>query len=312
MSTTERKVEKWFAEKGIIVRDVQLVMDKFRRFKGFAYIEFYQISSVAIAISLSGSMFEGKSIIIEDSKAEKNKIISNPSNPSNPSNNSNNSNSSIPSWINSAEVENMSESYLTLFVGNLDYGITEDMIFELLSPIGSLENCKLELDNNGHSKGYAFVQYKNREDSIKAFYKINSIKIANRVLKCDFTKESRSRDIGLPQPQSVIDVKSNGDDFEKKYFEDENIKNNQSRHNLIKLLAASGSNELDYKNQVSKNSLANPGNPSCCIHLKNMFDPSTESNPKFEKEIEADVLEEALSFGPVLHIHVDKTSFVRF
>lgn len=49
-----------------------------------------------------------------------------------------------------------------------------------------------------------------------------------------------------------------------------------------------------------------------CILLKNMFDPTTETDPNFDQEIKDDVEEECSKFGPVLHIYVDKTSKVHF
>jgi hypothetical protein len=51
--------------------------------------------------------------------------------------------------------------------------------------------------------------------------------------------------------------------------------------------------------------------PSPYLLLKNMFDPSTETEPNFDADIAEDVKEEAGSHGRVLHIYVDKFSQVR-
>lgn len=50
------------------------------------------------------------------------------------------------------------------------------------------------------------------------------------------------------------------------------------------------------------------GQPSEYLLLKNMFDPSTESDPDFDMDIKDDVQEECSKFGVVKHIFVDKNS----
>ncbi|KAL0381536.1 UNVERIFIED_CONTAM: RNA-binding protein 39 [Sesamum angustifolium] len=50
------------------------------------------------------------------------------------------------------------------------------------------------------------------------------------------------------------------------------------------------------------------GTPSECLLLKNMFDPTTESDPEFDLDIRDDVQEECSKYGRVKHIHVDKNS----
>ena len=49
---------------------------------------------------------------------------------------------------------------------------------------------------------------------------------------------------------------------------------------------------------------------SACFMLSNMFDPTTENDAGWENDIRDDVLEECMSFGNVLHIHVDPFSQV--
>merc|ERR550517_982089 len=57
--------------------------------------------------------------------------------------------------------------------------------------------------------------------------------------------------------------------------------------------------------------------PSTCLLLRNMFDPSKETDPDFDLDIREDVMEEVQKYGPLQHIYVDKTSqdgqvFLRF
>eukprot|EP00850_Spirogloea_muscicola_P000824 SM000003S11069 [mRNA] locus=s3:599320:604380:- [translate_table: standard] len=50
------------------------------------------------------------------------------------------------------------------------------------------------------------------------------------------------------------------------------------------------------------------GVPSEYLLLKNMFDPSTETEPDFEMDIKDDVLDEVSKYGAIKHIFVDKNS----
>jgi RNA-binding protein 39 len=56
--------------------------------------------------------------------------------------------------------------------------------------------------------------------------------------------------------------------------------------------------------------------PQCCVLLRNMFDPRTETSPNFDQDIKEDVGEECSKYGVVKHIDVDKTSagfvFIKF
>merc|ERR1711934_316672 len=48
--------------------------------------------------------------------------------------------------------------------------------------------------------------------------------------------------------------------------------------------------------------------PQACILLRNMFDPTTETDPNFDVEIQEDVKEECGRYGTVVHIAVGKNT----
>ncbi|KAI3833359.1 hypothetical protein MKX03_028911, partial [Papaver bracteatum] len=50
------------------------------------------------------------------------------------------------------------------------------------------------------------------------------------------------------------------------------------------------------------------GVPSECLILKNMFDPTSETEPDFDLDIKDDVQDEVSKFGTVKHIFLDKNS----
>ncbi|CAG8637809.1 816_t:CDS:2, partial [Paraglomus occultum] len=49
-------------------------------------------------------------------------------------------------------------------------------------------------------------------------------------------------------------------------------------------------------------------NPTRCVLLKNMFKPEEETEPNWAEELEEDVKNECMKYGPVVHISVDKDS----
>jgi RNA-binding protein 23/39 len=45
-----------------------------------------------------------------------------------------------------------------------------------------------------------------------------------------------------------------------------------------------------------------------CFMLSNMFDPSTETEPEWDKELSSEIVEEISQYGGVVHVKVDKAS----
>ena len=313
------------------MRDVQLVVDRQRKFKGLAYLELYRKEDVDYAIKLSGETLEGKELSITKSDAEV----------------SLGSGQGMDS-VSVPPVAPLGEVPLRLYIGNLDYGVNQDMIREMLLQFGPLDSVKLQMDETGKSKGHAFAQFLYKAHALAAFHQLNTTTLAGRQIRCDFTNDARQRDPNLPPSPPLVSSRTtyyptsgsaahmapetakkpaNGQET----LEDE-FSNNSSMHSLIQRLAASTTNgaaTITTNNlttpaqahqeelhallvpQIDRSTLPSPGTPSTRVLLKNLFDPSTETDPNFDKEIEEEVRGEAESFGRVLSIHVDKNSFVR-
>jgi RNA-binding protein 39 len=340
LDISEREVEDFFESHDCPVRDVQLVVDKQRKFKGLAYVEFYQKESVPAAFLLNGESLLGRPLLIESSNSQKNQSSSSYGSSEGGSYHQGDSGRSSHSGL-----------YLRLYIGNLDYGITQDMLRELLQQFGPIESVRLQTEPNGRSKGHAFVQYYQKDHALAAFHQLNSTPLAGRPLRCDFTKDARARDPDLPPSPPMISGRttyfpasgsavaaagpqqaSQAPAGEMGSLDDDVKVSNTSMHNLIQRLAASGTSAsgaitaanviahpppqqasaaIPLLPHIDKSTLPNPGTPSTCVCLKNLFDPSLETNPNFDKEIELDVAEEAKFYGPFNHIFVDKNSFVR-
>lgn len=334
---TELQVEDWFEARDCEVRDVQLVFDKQRKFKGLAYVELYKKEKVAVGLSLNNEMFHGRPIFVEAANAPKT--------------------TAGPAYVSTEGTTapyHGAEPLLRLYLGNLDYGITQEDLMALLQPFGPLESVRLQSELSGKSKGHAFIQFYRKEHALAAFHKLNATHLAGRQLRCDFTKDARSRDPDLPPsppmissartvyfPESGSAVRHDlpqgtmaprATHSEMGSLEDEMSGSATSMHSLIQRLAASTSasssasitsanvtaNPIQPQQPIASQSLLpivdkanlpHPGEPTNCFVLKNVFDPSTETSPQFDKEIEEDIAPEASKFGTLNHIFVDKHSF---
>lgn len=77
-----------------------------------------------------------------------------------------------------------------VFVGNLDYQLTEGDVICIFSQFGQVEDCVLIRDKEtGKSKGYGFVSYKQWESTVLAVENFNGTTILGRVIRCDHTKD---------------------------------------------------------------------------------------------------------------------------
>ncbi|KAK2391069.1 RNA-binding protein [Trifolium repens] len=308
LKATERDVYEFFSKAGK-VRDVRLIMDRnSRRSKGVGYIEFYDAMSVPMAIALSGQLLLGQPVMVKPSEAEKNLVQSNTT----------------------AGVAGVTGPYgavdRKLYVGNLHFNMTESQLREIFEPFGTVEVVQLPLDlETGHCKGFGFIQFAHLEHA-KAAQSLNGkLEIAGRTIKVS----------------SVADHVGSQDTTAKSAdFDDDEgglALNAQSRALLMQKLDRSGiaasiglpingsapapqTFSLPIGNpglipalapptQIMPTQVAEPvGTPSNCLLLKNMFDPTTETEPDFDLDIKEDVEEECSKYGRVKHIYVDKNS----
>ncbi|XP_067275374.1 RNA-binding protein 7 [Pseudorasbora parva] len=78
------------------------------------------------------------------------------------------------------------EADRTLFVGNLDPQVTEEVIFELFLQAGPLIKVKIPKDNDGKSKQFAFVNFKHEVSVPYALNLLNGIRLYGRQLNIQF------------------------------------------------------------------------------------------------------------------------------
>jgi RNA recognition motif-containing protein len=84
---------------------------------------------------------------------------------------------------------------MNIYVGNLDFKVSEDQIHELFSGKGQVESAKLIKDSmSGRSKGFAFVEMPNDNEATRAIDDLNGQEFNGRamVVKKAIPKEKSS------------------------------------------------------------------------------------------------------------------------
>ncbi|KAI6701022.1 hypothetical protein NL676_015346 [Syzygium grande] len=339
LKADERDVYEFFSRAGK-VRDVRLIMDRIsRRSKGVGYVEFYDAMSVPMAIALSGQPLLGIPVMVKPSEAEKNLVQSTAAAAGGPG-------GSIGPYSGGAR---------RLYVGNLHTNLTTEQLKKIFEPFGEVELVQLPLDESGHCKGFGFVQFVRLEDARNAL-SLNGLEIAGRTIKVSaVTDQAGTQDVGT-NAGDFDDDEGGGLSLNASSRASLMLKLDRSgtassiassvgtpainstgaalptgpilgaapvisplaaslmQPNIPALAGLPGSGL-----QVTATTgptIDTVGVPSECLLLKNMFDPTLETEPDFELDIKEDVQEECAKFGNLKHIFVDKNSagfvFLRF
>ena len=75
-----------------------------------------------------------------------------------------------------------------LYVGNLDYSVTEEQLQELFTKCGEVKEVKII-----EGKGFAFVEMSTQEEAEKAQKELNDTEFSGRPLKIDEARPRRSK-----------------------------------------------------------------------------------------------------------------------
>lgn len=254
------------------MREVRLITDKYtKKSKGFGYVEFYQKESVEKALSLSGSQLMGKTVYVELSEAEKN-----------------------------IEASSDVRASTRIYISNLYYEVTEDMLKNIFEKFGDIEYLNLHFNaGTDAGRGFAFVQYKTREAAMKAI-SMNGIELFGRAMKVGFVNSKKD------SMEQISSSKSENLDLD-----DSDYITGQQRYELMHSLNNRALGVYGDSASKEKENKANVNEESTCIILTNMFDPDEEEDPDFDKDIAHQVRVECTNeYGEIEDIYVDKFSKV--
>ena len=95
-----------------------------------------------------------------------------------------------------------------IFVGNLDFGITDQKLRELLSEVGEVVDVHMPTDREtGRPRGFAFVRFASEEQAARAVETMNGREVSGRALRLDIAEDRRreprpGREFGDRRPGS--------------------------------------------------------------------------------------------------------------
>ncbi|MFO7669607.1 MAG: RNA-binding protein [Bacteroidales bacterium] len=82
---------------------------------------------------------------------------------------------------------------MNIYVGNLDYKVTEDDLEKLFSEYGTVSSSSIITDKyNGRSKGFGFVTMDDNAEAKKAIAGLNESSLGNRNIVVNEAKPRKS------------------------------------------------------------------------------------------------------------------------
>ncbi|NTU53411.1 MAG: RNA-binding protein [Chlorobiaceae bacterium] len=83
---------------------------------------------------------------------------------------------------------------MNIYIGNLDYGITEGDLRDAFSEFGNVDKASVIMDKfTGRSKGFGFVEMPNNEEANQAITSLNDSKLGSRNIKVNEAKPREER-----------------------------------------------------------------------------------------------------------------------
>ncbi|KJE89116.1 RNA binding domain-containing protein 39, variant [Capsaspora owczarzaki ATCC 30864] len=193
-----------------------------------------------------------------------------------------------------------------VYVGSLDFALTEADVKSLFSPCGEVISVTLNRDN-GKSKGYAFVQFADA-GAAKLAMELNGVEVAGRPLKVNFATDPEGRFLNAPNAGPPMGMPPMG--LPPMGMPPMGL----PPMGLPPMgLPPMGLPPMDANPTAD---LSNVAIETQFLLLKNMFDPAQERDPEWQLDIRDTVLDECVKHGSVTHIFVDANSpgfvFIKF
>ncbi len=82
---------------------------------------------------------------------------------------------------------------MNIYVGNLDYKVSENDLLGLFEEFGTVSSAKIITDKyNGRSKGFGFVDMENEDEANKAIESLNGTTMGTREIVVNEAKPKKS------------------------------------------------------------------------------------------------------------------------
>lgn len=206
-----------------------------------------------------------------------------------------------------------------LYVGSLEFSLTDDMIKAVFEPFGDIEYVDLHREpGTGKSKGFAFIQFRRAEDAQKALEQMNGFELAGRAIRVGNVNAKGGGGGG------VSSAAASASNFNTLHSANGNLPtltsafddgggaglNPERRAALMEKLARNEPTAQAATKPIQQERPTSiPESTSKSLLLKNMFNPAEETEPNWDLDLADDVKDECQAkYGPVKAIHVEKES----
>lgn len=111
----------------------------------------------------------------------------------------------------SASWHNMYKDSAWIFVGGLDYDLTEGDIIAVFSQYGEIVNINLIREKKtGKSKGFAFICYEDQRSTILAVDNLNTITLCKRIIRVDHVENYKVPKMTDDMDEETIKLRDEG------------------------------------------------------------------------------------------------------
>ena len=84
-----------------------------------------------------------------------------------------------------------------LYVGNLAYSVTSEVLSTMFTPFGAVESARVITDrDSGRSKGFGFVEMSNADEATKCINELNGKEVDGRALNVSEARPQEARSGG--------------------------------------------------------------------------------------------------------------------
>lgn len=84
---------------------------------------------------------------------------------------------------------------MNIYVGNLNYNLTEDELKQVFEEFGEVSSAKIIIDKySGRGKGFGFVEMANDEEASAAIEALNDKEVGGRNMKVNQAREKSDDD----------------------------------------------------------------------------------------------------------------------
>lgn len=76
-----------------------------------------------------------------------------------------------------AKIDEQKSQFTNVFIKNLDVSVDDEKFKQILEPYGEILSAVVQKDEQGNSRGFGFVNYKNHEEAAKAVDSLNEVEV---------------------------------------------------------------------------------------------------------------------------------------